>query len=76
MSTFSEFVFALPFHVICCAPKGFPSYTIGNALAIGVAVGVVLVVGNVRPGWQLACRDKLVHDVAGEGFDHCDGFEL
>ena len=48
---------------------------IGNALAIGVAVGVVLVVGNVRPGWQLACRDKLVHDVAGEGFDHCDGMK-
>ena len=49
--------------------------TIGYTLAIGVAVGIVLVVGNVRPGWQLACRDKLVRDVAGEGFDHRDGNE-
>ena len=45
--------------------------TIGYTLAIGVAVGIVLVVGNVRPGRQLTRWDELVHDVTegGDGDD-------
>ena len=41
--------------------------TIGYTLAIGVAVGIVLVVGNVRPGRQLTRWDELVHDVTEGG---------
>ena len=48
--------------------------TIGNALSIGIAFGIVLVVGDVRPRRQLTRGDQLVHDVT-DGGDGDDGYD-